>query len=200
MSTDYQKHAIVTEEQGDKEDVPLSHGRNKSKQFTRRIDIVSFQSTPHMVVTSSDRSMVIGKQHGLDVDYLLDSIPAQSCLTMDFPKENVKLAIDIYITRKGNVYFKAKDLCEILFEIEENPDKFRTRLTAMKELKTDTIQCEEEGNTNVDEISREEHFTYEQTLTCPICIQEEETMLLYAYQHFMCCQYCSLGFYEEHGY
>jgi hypothetical protein len=60
----------------------------------------------------------------------------------------ISISLNLSPTFLGNVYFKAKDLCEILFEIEENPDTFSTRFTAMTELKTDTIQCEEERNTS----------------------------------------------------
>ncbi|XP_053396396.1 E3 ubiquitin-protein ligase XIAP-like isoform X3 [Mercenaria mercenaria] len=47
------------------------------------------------------------------------SVAAQSCLENDYPEEKVKQAIDIYIQRNGTCKFKGRDLCEIIFELEE---------------------------------------------------------------------------------
>ncbi|XP_053392328.1 baculoviral IAP repeat-containing protein 3-like isoform X2 [Mercenaria mercenaria] len=55
--------------------------------------------------------------------YYLESVAAQSCIEMDYPKEMVQKAIDIFIDRYGNSYFKGRDLCEILLELEEEPTK-----------------------------------------------------------------------------
>ncbi|XP_045195486.2 death-associated inhibitor of apoptosis 1-like [Mercenaria mercenaria] len=51
------------------------------------------------------------------------SVAAQSCLENDYPEEKVKQAIDIYIQRNGTREFKGRDLCEIIFELEENDDQ-----------------------------------------------------------------------------
>ncbi|XP_053392326.1 baculoviral IAP repeat-containing protein 7-A-like isoform X1 [Mercenaria mercenaria] len=54
--------------------------------------------------------------------YYLESVAAQSCIEMDYPKEMVQKAIDIFIDRYANSDFKARDLCEILIDLEEQPN------------------------------------------------------------------------------
>ncbi|XP_053396402.1 E3 ubiquitin-protein ligase XIAP-like isoform X3 [Mercenaria mercenaria] len=53
---------------------------------------------------------------------LIDSIAAQSCKEIGYTDHMVQKAIDIYTNKYENNEFKAKDLCEILLELEENQE------------------------------------------------------------------------------
>ncbi|XP_053391862.1 baculoviral IAP repeat-containing protein 7-A-like isoform X2 [Mercenaria mercenaria] len=59
------------------------------------------------------------KQDSVDSANHLETAAAQSCIQMGYSKVMVAKAIKIFMTKNGNSDFKGKDLCEILFDIEE---------------------------------------------------------------------------------
>ena len=52
----------------------------------------------------------------------INTVAAQSCLEHGFSREMVFQAINIYFQRHDDNKFSGKDLCEILLEMEDNPE------------------------------------------------------------------------------
>ncbi|XP_053396392.1 E3 ubiquitin-protein ligase XIAP-like isoform X2 [Mercenaria mercenaria] len=115
---------------------------------------------------------------------LVESVAAQSCLEMDFPKENVEQAIVIYCQRKGDLNFKAKDLCEILFEIEESRDQWAELID---DTPTPVLTRDFE---DVDSLAQFDSLIGENHM-CKMCMHYQEHLTLLAYHHLIRCPQCA---------
>ncbi|XP_053396393.1 baculoviral IAP repeat-containing protein 7-A-like isoform X1 [Mercenaria mercenaria] len=117
---------------------------------------------------------------------LLGSVAAKSCLEMDFPRDEVKQAIGIYCQRNGDLNFKAKDLCEILFEIEENQDKTCSAVIDIIATPVPVASFEDE-----DFPVLYNSFIGENQM-CKMCMYKQDHVTLLAYHHLVSCPQCAI--------
>ncbi|XP_053391856.1 baculoviral IAP repeat-containing protein 7-like [Mercenaria mercenaria] len=127
----------------------------------------------------------------------LESVAAQSCIQMDYSKDMVQKAINKFIDRYGNGDFKAKDLCEILFELEEEPtesscvsdnvvDSRRHIPTLDEELESGDIQTPEEI-----ESLKEENQRLKENQICKICLDNRADVIFLPCGHMVSCPQCA---------
>ncbi|XP_045195520.2 baculoviral IAP repeat-containing protein 2-like isoform X1 [Mercenaria mercenaria] len=125
----------------------------------------------------------------------IETAAAQSCIQMGYSEDMVVKAITIFINKHGNTDFKGKDLCEILFDIEENP--------VDQELSTcnENTISESFGNDNKapDEVEqlepletlREENHRLKENQMCKICLDSRADVIFLPCGHMVSCPQCA---------
>ncbi|XP_060587497.1 baculoviral IAP repeat-containing protein 7-A-like [Ruditapes philippinarum] len=126
-----------------------------------------------------------------DSSYLTDSVAAQSCMDMGYSKEIVKKAIDIFINKHGNDHFKGRDICEIIFDIEENPEKYSPDAAANTEAEETTQINEDDEPLETIETLLGENERLKEQYTCKICLDRRVDVIFLPCGHMVSCPQCA---------
>ncbi|XP_045195482.2 baculoviral IAP repeat-containing protein 7-A-like isoform X1 [Mercenaria mercenaria] len=121
---------------------------------------------------------------------LIDSIAAQSCIEIGYTDHMVQKAIDIYTNKYGKNDFKGKDLCEILFELEENPeaiDTYKEDQSQIAQVDSDTL------NEDIEPLETlvEENQRLKENQMCKICLDSRADIIFLPCGHMVSCPQCA---------
>ncbi|XP_045195485.2 baculoviral IAP repeat-containing protein 2-like isoform X2 [Mercenaria mercenaria] len=123
---------------------------------------------------------------------LIDSMAAQSCIQIGYTDKMVQKAINIHTNKYGNSDFKGKELCEIIFELEENPDASFTETG--RDDKNQIAQLESNA-TNEDieplETLLEENQKLKENQMCKICLDSRADIIFLPCGHMVSCPQCA---------
>ncbi|XP_053396381.1 baculoviral IAP repeat-containing protein 7-like [Mercenaria mercenaria] len=123
---------------------------------------------------------------------IINSVAAQSCIQMGYKDNMVQKAIDIYNKKYGNNDFKGKDLCEILFELEENPDPSFTQTGT----EDNNQSAQVDSVTSFEDIEPletllEENQRLKENQMCKICLDSRADVIFLPCGHMVSCPQCA---------
>ncbi|XP_053396408.1 baculoviral IAP repeat-containing protein 7-A-like isoform X2 [Mercenaria mercenaria] len=109
---------------------------------------------------------------------------------MNYSKEMVAKAIRIFIAKNGNSDFKGKDLCEILFDIDENPDELDENEVNKCIEETNEIAKEDEQLEPLETLL-EENNRLKENQKCKICLDSRADVIFLPCDHMVSCPQCA---------
>ncbi|XP_045195492.2 baculoviral IAP repeat-containing protein 7-A-like [Mercenaria mercenaria] len=135
------------------------------------------------------------KQDSVDSVNHLETAAAQSCIQMDYSREMVAKAIQIFIAKNGNSDFKGKDLCEILFDIEENLGELTINISDANTVnkcvdETNEVVKEDETLEPLETLIEENHRLKENQM-CKICLDSQADVIFLPCGHRVSCAQCA---------
>lgn len=121
----------------------------------------------------------------------LDSAAAQSCLQMGFTESMVEKSIAIYMKTNGKDDFKGKDLCEILFALEDDPNLSVAAEYQKEDNKNETDNCITNEEIEPLDSLLEENQRLKENRMCKICLDKKSDVLFLPCGHMVCCPQCA---------
>ncbi|XP_053391864.1 baculoviral IAP repeat-containing protein 2-like [Mercenaria mercenaria] len=138
---------------------------------------------------------ISSKQDLADEINHIETVAAQSCIEMGYSKDIVAEAITIFISKKENTDFKGTDLCEIIFEIEENPEEHEKSIGGGNAF---TESCDKANHAiEVDEQLEpietllEENHRLKENQMCKICLDSRADVIFLPCGHMVSCPQCA---------
>ncbi|XP_053396389.1 E3 ubiquitin-protein ligase XIAP-like isoform X2 [Mercenaria mercenaria] len=152
-----------------------------------------YPKCPHILLVKGQayvEKLSRGEKPDVDVHFdtsakpnLIDSIAAQSCIEIGYTDHMVQKSIDIYTNKYGKNDFKGKDLCEILFELEENPkatdDTDKEDQSQIAQVDSDTL------NEDI------ENQRLKEDKMCKICLDSTADIIFLPCGHMVSCPQCA---------
>lgn len=101
----------------------------------------------------------------------------------------VQQAINIFINKNGHSDFKGKDLCKILFDLEENSENVNDETFDVSTTEVDSGLTEEELEPLESLI--EENQRLKENQTCKICLDSRADVIFLPCGHMVSCPQCA---------
>ncbi|KAL4233168.1 E3 ubiquitin-protein ligase mib1 [Mactra antiquata] len=119
-------------------------------------------------------------------DESLNSPAALSCIQMGYTNDIVQKAVDRFIIKNGHSNFKGVDLCQIIFDMEENPTDYNN---------INEANGNDEGDVNDSsedlESLMEENHRLKENQVCKVCLDKKADVIFLPCGHMICCPQCA---------
>ncbi|XP_053391857.1 baculoviral IAP repeat-containing protein 7-A-like [Mercenaria mercenaria] len=114
---------------------------------------------------------------------------------MGYSKEMVEQAVKIFMSKNGNCDFKGTDLFEILFDIEENPEK-QEKSTNDGDESSEYIEHDKKEVADADQLESletllEENHRLKENQMCKICLDSRADVIFLPCGHMVSCPQCA---------
>ncbi|XP_045195466.1 baculoviral IAP repeat-containing protein 7-A-like [Mercenaria mercenaria] len=138
---------------------------------------------------------ISSKQAYVDTSNSIKTVAAQSCIEMGYSREMVDRAIKIFISKSGNCDFKGTDLCEILFDIEDNSEKQEISINegdaSSENIEDDSQEVADEDQLEPLETLLEENHRLKENQMCKICLDSRADVIFLPCGHMVSCPQCA---------
>lgn len=187
---------------------------NNGREFVQMVGEMDFDTNDSRIKENVDTGQVDGVSRKTKVcsledftSQLLNTVAAKSVLMNDYSKDSVIKAINIYKLKEGSVDFAAKDLLQIIFDLEEGEFNYDDIVSNVAEVngqfetepKTRIVEQTRQDNDKPENklesqraklLEEENRRLHEQTL-CKICLEEQLAMVFLPCGHLVCCTKCA---------